>query len=241
METINSIILNCWDHGYSSAIYSGGQYLALFIQFFSLVLYRKAYGFPFKRTVLIYVVTYPLLFLWIYLITWVEYGFTSWGSNNIVRVYMWVPLLMLPFSKLLKIPYGKLCDFFAPSFSLSFALGHISCVFAGCCCGYPCSWGIYNPLLHEKLFPIQWVECLGAFIIWLILLAYARKNGYDCRGKVLALFLILTGSTRFIFEFFRNNTKLFFGISELAIWAFLAFVTGCVMMLVICRCSKKSE
>ena len=180
-------------------------------------------------------------FFCIYFITWVEYGFTSWGSNNIVRAYMWVPLLMLPFSKLLKIPYGKLCDFFSPSFALSFAVGHISCAFAGCCCGYPFNHGIYNPLLHERLFPIQWVECLGSFMIWAILMTYGKKKGYECRGKVMALFLILTGSTRFVFEFFRDNTKLFWGISELALWAFLAFAVGCVVMVIFSSSAKKSE
>lgn len=232
---INSLIINCWDKGYSSAIYNGIQFLSLFSQIVFLILYRKAYGFSFKRAVLIAVITYPFLFFMMYFITWAEYGFKGWGANNIVRIYMWAPLLMLPFAKLFKVPYGKLCDYFAPSFSLSHAIGHLACPFVGCCQGFPCSWGIYNPEYHIRLFPIQPLESLGALILWWYLIVYARKKGYECRGKVLALFLILYGLSRFVFEFFRDNTKLFWSISELAIWAFLAFVVGLVMLVIISR------
>ena len=232
---ISSLIASCWENGYSAVIYDSIQYLSLVSQIVFLILYRKAYGFSFKRAVLISVITYPILFFSMYFITWVENGFKGWGDNNIVRIYMWAPLLMLLFSKIFKVEFGRMCDYFAPSFALSHAIGHIGCPFAGCCHGYPCSWGIYNPVQHERLFPIQWIECLGALILCIYLVIYARKKGFECRGKVLALFLILYGSSRFIFEFFRDNTKLFWGISELAIWALLAFFTGCVMLLIILR------
>lgn len=237
---INSLIVHCWENGSSYGIYFGIQILAVVVQILFLIFSRKAYGLSFKRAALISGITYPFLFLSMYIITWAEYGFTNWGANNVVRVYMWTPLLLLPFSKLFKVPHTKLWDYFAPSFALSQAVGHIGCPFEGCCYGYPCSWGIYNPILHERLFPIQWVECLGAFLLWWYLIVYARKKGYEGRGKVLALFLILYGLSRFVFEFFRDNTKLFWGISELAIWAFLAFVTGCMMLLIINRRQKKN-
>lgn len=238
---IDSLILTCWENGSAPIIYDAIQYLSLVSQILFILLYGKAYGFSLRRSALIAVITYPILFFSMYFITWVENGFRGWGDNNIVRIYMWAPLLMLMFSKLFKAPYGKMCDYFAPSFALSHAIGHLACPFVGCCHGYPSRWGVYNPALHERQYPIQWIESLGALLLCLYLLFYARRKGYECRGKVLALFLILYGSTRFIFEYFRDNTKLFWGISELAIWAFFAFVTGCVMMIFINRHEKKQH
>ena len=238
---INSLILHCYENDYSSAIYMGFQYLGVLAQLGSLLLCRKAYGFSFKRALVLFFLIYPLLFFSIYFITWVEYGFTNWGANNTIRVYMWTPLMLLPYAKLLKIPHAKLCDYFAPTFTLAFGIGHIGCIFQGCCHGYPCSWGIYNPELHQRLFPIQLVESFVSLFVSYCLLRYARKKGYECRGKVMALFMILAGLSRFVLEFFRDNLKLFWGISELALWAFITFLTGCVMMLVISKSSKKAK
>ncbi len=232
---LDSLILSCYENGYSTAIYNGLQYFAVFVQLFALILTRKAYGFSLKRTVVLFLLIYPFILFFIYFVTWVEFGFTNWGANNTIRVYVWLPLLMLGYSKLLKIPFGKLCDFFSPTFPLAFGVGHVGCIFAGCCHGYPFSHGIYNPDLHMRLFPTQPLECLVSLALGLILLRYARKRGYEGKGKVMALFLILAGSTRFLLEFLRDNTKLFLGISELAIWAFLAFAAGCVMMYIICK------
>ena len=44
--------------------------------------------------------------------------------------------------------------------------------------------------------------------------------------------LILFGSTRFLLEFLRDNEKLFWGISNLAIHAFIMFVVGVVWYFV---------
>lgn len=237
---IDSLILSCADKGYSSTIYLCVKYSAIFVQLFCLLFTRKAYGFSIKKVLIIYILIYPILIFGIRVVTWVEYGFQHWSHMNTVRMFVWLPPLFLFYSKLLKIPYGRLADYFAPTFALAFGLVRIGCTFAGCDYGYPCSWGIYNPKLHERLFPLQPLEFICSVLVSVWLFRYAKKHGYECQGKVMALFLILAGFTRFIFEFFRDNTKLFWGISELAIWAFLAFVEGCVLMLVIKKREKNA-
>jgi len=236
---ISRCILYCYNHGLSNYIYNGCVNAGLIVQALSLILYRKAYGFTLKRAFQIYILIYPVLFVWMFFITWVEFGFSSWGSRNVLRLYMWVPLILLPYSRLLKIPHGVLADYFAPSLALTSVIGHAGCPFAGCCYGYPCRWGIYNPELHDRRFPIQWVECSVSLLIAIFLLWYAKKNKYNGSGKVNALFLILFGSTRFFLEFLRDNHKLFWGISELAVIAFLTFATGAVWMVFLCRREKK--
>ncbi|MDO4983513.1 MAG: prolipoprotein diacylglyceryl transferase [Eubacteriales bacterium] len=238
---IDFLILRCWEKGWSGAVYRGSIVIALLAQAVSLLIYAKAFGFSRRRAVTLFILIYPFLFFWMYFITWVEFGFTSWGTKFMLRVYMWIPLIFIPYSKLLKIPYGRLCDYFAPGLALSSLFGHIACPFSGCCYGYPCSWGIYNPVLRERLFPIQWIECAASLAIFIFLVIYLRKNGYDCRGRALALFLVLFGAARFIGQFFRDNTKLFLGISELAVCAFFTFAAGAAMLLIIRRCSSQTE
>lgn len=238
---IDSFILRCWESGYSGTIYTAAVVVALLAQLVSLLCYSKDFGFTAKRAFLIFILVYPFLFFWMYFITWAEYGFEGWGVKYMLRVYMWIPLFFIPYSKLLKIPYGKLCDYFAPGLALSSLFGHIACPIAGCCYGYPCSWGIYNPVLHDRRFPIQWIECLASLFIFIFLVIYLRKNNYDCRGKALAFFLIFFGAARFIGQFFRDNTKLFWGISELAVCAFFTFFSGFVLLLTVSRVSGNSN
>lgn len=238
---LNQLILDCYDKGYSSAIYLGSHLIAFFLQLLFLILYRKRYGFTAKRAALVYLVTNSFVFLSIYVITWMELGFRGWGATHFIRIVMWMPLLLLPFAKLFKIEPGRFFDFFAPSYAISFPLGHIGCAFAGCCYGYPCDWGIYNPVLHKLLFPVQFVECLISLLIFFYLLYHARRHNYESKGKVLALFILLTGLGRVITEFLRDVERLFFNISDRCIWAFLAFVSGIVMLFVIRSREKNFE
>ena len=240
-HSLNLLILSCYDNGYSSAIYLGSHLVAFFLQLLFLILYRKHYGFTAKRAALIYLVTNSFVFLSIYVITWIELGFKGWGATHFIRIVMWMPLLLLPFAKLFKIEPGRFFDFFAPSYAISFPLGHIGCAFAGCCYGFPCDWGIYNPVLHELLFPVQFLECIFSLLIWLYLLYYARRHNYESKGRVLALFILLTGLGRVITELLRDSERLFLNISERCIWAFFAFVSGIVMLSVISRREKASK
>ena len=236
--SLNRLILYCYDMGYTRTIYLGSHLIAFFLQLLFLILYRKRYGFTAKRAALVYLVTNSFVFLSIYVITWIELGFKGWGATHFIRIVMWMPLLMLPFAKLFKIEPGRFFDFFAPSYAVSFPLGHIGCAFAGCCYGFPCDWGIYNPVFHKLLFPVQFVECIFSLLIWLYLLYYARRHNYESKGKVLALFILLTGLGRVITEFLRDSERLFLDISDRAVWAFLAFVSGLFMFFLISRREK---
>jgi prolipoprotein diacylglyceryltransferase len=44
--------------------------------------------------------------------------------------------------------------------------------------------------------------------------------------------LVLFGSTRFLFEFLRDNEKMFWGISNLAIHALFMFVVGVIWIVI---------
>lgn len=166
-------------------------------------------------------------------LAWIENGFQNWGANNIVRVYVYAPLICILAAKLLKIPSRKMIDYLAPSMVLQQVIGHSVCPFVGCCNGYPCSWGIWHPAIDSRVFPIQWLECIVALLILLYLLYIAKRENYVGTGKVYAMFLVTFGGTRFFLEFLRDNEKLFLGISNLALHALFMVLVGTVWLMVL--------
>lgn len=251
MELLNKLIIWVNEQGLESIFYNSAvvfSFVAVLIFFES---YRRHYSLKRGEAIAALVIAYPLSYVWMLLVTWAQNGFTNFGDNNMVRLFVWVPLFILLAAKMLNRDALLLTDFFAPAAALVQALGHITCIFPGCCHGYPVSWGIVNYPLSQQLWaeqfsqtgaatgeyvrvlPNQPLECLTAFAVFLTVKAYAKRTGYDGRGKAYPLFLILFGATRFLLEFLRDNPKLFWGISELALHALSMVAVGAVWLLIL--------
>lgn len=161
---------------------------------------------------------------------WAASGFQEFGGGNIVRIFVYYPIFLYPIYKLTGVKLCTLLDYISPGLALLQGLDHISCVFTGCCYGYAVPWGIWNIRVNEYLFPIQWVESVVSFLIFLFLMRKAEKDNYNGNGTIYALFLVLFGVTRFFLEFLRDNNKLFFGISDLAFHAAFMVVIGVLFL-----------
>jgi phosphatidylglycerol---prolipoprotein diacylglyceryl transferase len=160
-------------------------------------------------------------------------GFTWYGGffGGVVAV-SWVV-------KKHKIPWLVAADIAAPALALAYGVGRIGCHVAGdgdwgTITDVP--WGVaythaiigwvdpstgvpYPPGTRVHPTPIyELIEAVIAFgILWSL-----RKRGY-ARGTMAWLYLILTGISRFIVEFWRINPVLGFGLSE-AQWFSLALM-----------------
>jgi prolipoprotein diacylglyceryltransferase len=177
-----------------------------------------------------------------FIMFWMESGFSTWGGNNIVRIFVYVPLIGMPVAKLLKIETKKTLSFLSFAPLLVHGVSHFGCIFFGCCSGYPCSFGIYNAFYQDYRFPIQPIEALAAVAIVIYLFYRAKKKNYIPDGKEYPLMLVLFGSSRFLFEFLRNNEKMFWGISNLAIHALFMFVVGVIWLIILRqRQAEKTE
>ena len=157
---------------------------------------------------------------------WIESGFTNFGGNNIVRGFIYIPLIAFPVAKILKISWLKMCDFIAPCVCLTHGISHIGCIFVGCCEGYPSGFGLYNYRYGDPLFPVQLFESLTALVIFVALVYWNKKSNYNTHGKSFPIMLILFGSTRFMWEFARNNEKILLGCSSLAFHALFMVIVG---------------
>ena len=219
--TIKSFIRNI-DMYYMFHVFA---FIALFIM---NIIRAKKYNISKVKSIIGTILIYSVGYAWMLVLYWIESGFTSWGGQNIVRIFIWVPLIAWPVSKLIKTEWKTLSDFIAPCLCLNHGIAHFGCLIPGCCHGFPSSWGIYSRSARAVCFPVQIFEAVTALLITAYLLRYAKKKNYPTDGRTYAIMLMLFGSTRFIWEFFRDNNKLFWGISNLAIHALIMCIAGCL-------------
>ena len=169
---------------------------------------------------------YTVTVLWMFFLYWMESGFKNWGGNNIVRIFIWIPVVAYPFCKLMKIDWVSACEFLAPCAAMVQGISHYGCIFRGCCQGYPYAHGIWNPALDINTFPTQPIEaCVAVAVVIYVLIRQKRLN-YAPDGLTYPIMLMLFGYSRFLLEFLRDNDKIFFGISNLAIHALIMGLVG---------------
>jgi phosphatidylglycerol:prolipoprotein diacylglycerol transferase len=114
-----------------------------------------------------------------------------------------------------KIPFLSAADVFAPGVALGHAFGRIGCLAAGCCFGrethVPWAITFHNPWaadfsgtpLNRPLHPTQLYEFAAELINFAFLYWLCKRKQFE--GQVIALFMIVYGIERFIFEFFRGD------------------------------------
>jgi len=166
-------------------------------------------------------------------------GLTSFGALLFgVGVYAW-------FAWRQKRAFRDVLDLVAPSALLGHAIGRIGCLLNGCCYGVVTTSkiGVHIDDTNILHVPAQLFDSLMAFAAVGVLLAI-EKRGLQ-RGQSFALFLVLYGGTRFIYEFWRAGTvdQVNAGIASSTYWgnlpitqaqavAALMVVCGTVMFLV---------
>lgn len=114
-----------------------------------------------------------------------------------------------------KIPFLSAADVFAPGVALGHAFGRIGCLAAGCCYGRETNvpWAItfHNPWaaefsgtpLNRPLHPTQLYEFAAEVINFAFLYWLCKRKKFE--GQIIALFMIVYGIERYIFEFFRGD------------------------------------
>ena len=229
---MNELIRLLADKGLTNLAYNGFHVLGFIAVFIYVVWYGKKIGFPAWKAVLIVLIVYPIIYGWMYVLCWIESGFRVFGGNNIVRVFVYVPVVGIPVAKLLKVDIKKMLSLLAFAPLMVHGVSHFGCVFPGCCNGYPSSWGLYCPWAGDIRFPIQPIEAIGALAIIVILLIRAKRRSYIPDGLEFPIMLVLYGSSRFVFEFLRDNDKILFGISNLAFHALFMCAVGVIWIYV---------
>ncbi len=127
----------------------------------------------------------------------------------------------------------------APALALGHGIGRIGCFLVGDDYGRPTHlpWGVAFPQglppTFVRVHPTQLYEAAFLFIFTAILVAWRRRGMPDL--KVIALYLIIVGSERFLLEFIRINVRVALGLT-VAQWGALAAVAlGIVAVIAAAR------
>jgi len=236
---MNEFLFNIAEAGLSKTFYDIFFALGFVSVMSGLIWFGKKLEFPLKKVAITVLIVYPIVVLWMFIMFWIESGFEVWGGNNIVRIFIYVPLIGLPVAKFLELDKKKMLSLLSFGPLLVHGISHFGCVFFGCCSGYPVSWGIYNPVYKDFRFPNQPLEAIGAVAIVIYLFVRAKKRNYIPDGLEYPVMLVLFGSSRFLFEFLRSDEKLIFGCSNLSIHALFMFIVGVIWIVILKRKSKE--
>ncbi len=161
-----------------------------------------------------------------------------------------------------KIPFLTICDAASPSLMLGYGVARIGCHLSGDGdYGMPTDlpWatvysdGTYPPSLAFKNFPdivqkygvngvvpdtipvhpAPLYEFLTGVLLFLVLWRLRKKLTVD--GSLFMLYLILSGTARFLVEFIRLNPRMLFGLSEAQLIAFVMVACGIAGLLILSR------
>lgn len=229
---MNKLIQTIAELGLTGTVYDGFHVLGFIAVFIVIVWFARKLEIEAWKAVLTVLIVYPIIYGWMYVLFWIESGFRSFGGNNIVRVFIYVPLVGYPVAKIFRVEWKKICSLLSLAPTVVHAVSHLGCIFAGCCNGYPSSWGLYNVTTGDIRFPTQPIEAAIAWLIIAYLLFRAVKRNYIPDGKEYPIMLTLFGSTRFLCEFLRDNEKIFMGCSNLSFHALLMALVGIIWIAV---------
>ena len=238
---MNELIRKASELGITGTIYDTFFALGFVSVFLFVVLYGRKMGIKTWKSIVTVLTVYPIIVLWMFVMFWIESGFTTFGGNNIVRVFVYVPVVAYPVAKLLKISWKEICSMLSLGPVAVHAVSHFGCMFPGCCMGYPYSWGLYNIKTGDIRFPSQPIEAILAWMIIIYLLVRGKKRNYVPDGREYPIMLVLFGFSRFFCEFLRDNKKLWLGCSGLAFHALFMFVVGITALLVINKKQQKTK
>lgn len=168
-------------------------------------------------------------------------NFDSLRGFNWVRAVVFIPVVIYLLCLSIDLPFTKTLDFLAPCAALHHGIAHIFCIFAGCCYGYPCSFGIWNEEQQNYLFPVQLFESATSLLVFWYMIRYAKKKNYKLHGISYAQYLFLFGLTRTFWEFFRDNTEVRWQISIFQYYSFAAFVLGLIWLVITFYLQKHPE
>ena len=229
----------------------------MLIYVITLTFYGKYYGFSKSKSFLLGIIAITVDYIMILVLTWIENGFVNFGAQNAVRVFVFNPLLIYIVAKIMKVDFRKFCDYNAFPGMLWYGLGHLACIYAGCCQGFEYIEGttMYNiayALTGTNMLPQQLIESVGALLIAAILLGIGIKYHFKTNGYMYYIMLILYGSQRFIAEFFRDNEKIIvfkemasslgqIGLSSLSLWALAMLIEGVILLGIIVYIDKNKQ
>lgn len=217
----------------------------IFAALFFCVLYNaatsKKYGIPRWKFLTVTLLAFGFNWGISYILAWIEAGFGAPETVNGVRAWLFAPFFFLACSFAFRIEPKRLTDAITPCYVLGFAIGKFGCIFGDCCYGYAYEGPlhIYNSALGYNVFPVQLLESVAALFLFIGFLVYVLKSDFRITGKQYPTMLVFYAG-RFIFEYFRDNRKIWHGLSALSFHALADGIVGAVWLYFMTPAGKRT-
>lgn len=127
-------------------------------------------------------------------------------------------------------------DLLTPGIFIILICAKFGCMFAGCCMGFECeSFGIYNPSLETKVFPIQGFEVITMIIVLTVCHFLLKKEHIFPKGSAYPLTASVYSCTRFCWEFARyyESDKLRHLFLGMSLWQICCIIVITVSVITI--------
>lgn len=237
--------------GYEIATYGLIIFIGIFIGAIISIFYFSKF-FSVKKEDIFYCILYAVIGLGIgakllYIITNIPFLIENYQSLNLFDTFLQMLkggfvfyggliggiLGVLVYSKQFKISFKELLLILLPVVPLIHGIGRIGCLCAGCCYGMEYhGFGaitFHNSLLAPNdvpLFPMQIVEAICNFVIFIVLLLTYKK--FLGTYKTVGLYLVLYSVVRFTLEFFRGDLirGIYFSLSTSQWISIVLFIVG---------------
>lgn len=145
-----------------------------------------------------------------------------------------------------KVCLGEYLDIYAATIPFFHGFGRIGCFLAGCCygveshVGFTFSHSTISSANDVKRFPVQLVEALACFVIFLIII-YLMKKGL-LRRRLILVYLLIYSLVRFGLEFLRGDEyRGLFGPLSTSQWISLGLFIIASFLLLQTKLRKNTE
>lgn len=191
-----------------------------------MLICRKWYPYAAWKIVFITILLTIVGVVGVVLLFFVETG--EWGGLSHFGAVFLCPIFLVLISPLFQIPRKDLLDLCAPPACIMFALMKVNCYKDGCCFGRILMENEDGMIIR---FPSQIAEG-GCALILMVVLMLMMRNGEN-RGKILPLYFVFYGGSRFVLSFLRDASPFILGITIRGLWALITTVIGVIWLLVL--------
>ncbi len=175
------------------------------------------------------------------LANWTDYAAAPWtvirfdqGGLVYYGGFIGATLSVVAFARRRRRPVLQMGDYAIGAVPLGHAIGRIGCFINQCCYGAETGARLCVTVDGIPRHPVQLYESAANVVIYLLLLRFAPRRRRD--GESLALYLLLYGTARFLFEFLRGDARLrWMGLTLAQVISLALFAAGAALWLLLPR------
>lgn len=156
-----------------------------------------------------------------------QFGDMLGTGANYFGLLLYSSLLLIIVSIIIKSNPLTQLDFVTPAYPLALFVSKLACFCYGCCTGFPWAYGYLNFNSKMMEFPVQLIEAMVAYFLFLFIRWY-QKRGKE--GTSFPVYLLMYSATRFFTEFLRSEENVFAFLKKYQIICLIGIIVGIVFL-----------